>query len=85
MAFDDLVNLAAIAAVEEAEEDALALPRVRFHLSEDPFNGLSDEGFVKVYRLSKDMVTDLIQLLEPHLIPPTRISALNAERKVSYV
>lgn len=69
-------------AIEEAEILANIEDRV-YHPFSNPFNKLSDRQFVKLYRLTKPVATELIELLEPHLIPPFRASALSIPRKVS--
>lgn len=79
---DDLVHLNFINAIQEAEELADRPPRI-FYRFNNPFEEYSDRQFVKLYRLTKPVATDLINILEPHLAAPTRISALSIDRKVS--
>ena len=69
-------------ALEDAEILA-NLPGRRFYPYIDPFEELSDRKFVKLYRLTKPVAEELINILEPHMRAPTRISALSIPRKVS--
>lgn len=55
----------------------------RFNQFINPLEYYSDEQFVKLYRLAKPVALDLIRILEPHLIAPSRRSALSMPRKVS--
>lgn len=59
MAVNDLVNLAAIEALEQAEILAERPPRRRLVWS-DPFEDLSNLQFKKLYRLTKPMVHELV-------------------------
>ncbi|XP_024878548.1 putative nuclease HARBI1, partial [Temnothorax curvispinosus] len=56
--------------------------RRRFHIREDPFE-LSNKEFVQLFRLNKAAATKLIEIVEPHLAPQTRISAINLTTKVT--
>ncbi|KAL5243873.1 hypothetical protein ACI65C_011283 [Semiaphis heraclei] len=47
----------------------------------DPFK-LSDQLFIKNFRLTKDIVKDLIILLSPHLLNPFRSSAIDLNTKI---
>lgn len=72
---EEIIQLNALAAVEEAEILA-DQPRRIFRGREDSFD-LSDRQFVKIYRLRKDLCRDVINMVEPFLNPPTRSTALN--------
>lgn len=65
---------------ENAEEEA-GVPRLLLNRM-DPFD-LSDQKFVKLFRLTKHVATQLIELVSPHLRNPSRRSALSIEVKVS--
>nr|CAI5829502.1 unnamed protein product [Callosobruchus analis]CAI5831382.1 unnamed protein product [Callosobruchus analis] len=80
MAVNDLINLGAIEALEQAE--LLASRPVRQIPSwSDPYE-LSDNAFIKLYRLTKPMTENLIDILTPHIPAPTTISGLSVARKV---
>lgn len=55
----------------------------RFLVKQNPFEQLSDARFTKMFRLTKPLVRELIELLTPLLVQPSRRSALTAETKVS--
>lgn len=48
---------------------------------DDPFE-LPNRKFVQLYRLSKTAVRYLIDIVEPHMTPQTRISAISPTTKV---
>ncbi|XP_050311001.1 putative nuclease HARBI1 isoform X2 [Anthonomus grandis grandis] len=76
-----LVQRNVVDALEEAE--TLADRRNRMYCSFlDPFEMYSDAQFIKLYRLSKPLTMELIDLLEPHLTAPSRKSALCIPRKI---
>lgn len=62
---------------EEQEER----PIRKFYRRENPFD-LTDNKFIKLFRLSKDLVRNLIMLLTPFIQAPTRTSSLSVELKV---
>lgn len=66
----------------EEGEDAVANPDA-FEIFEErnPFEYLSEEQFVKSFRLTKELVTEVINLVTPY-IPNARTSALTVEKKV---
>lgn len=72
----DMMNL-----VENLMEDNNEGPR--FHTREDPFE-LSERQFISNFRLSKEQVNSLIDLVDDHLGEPGRSSALSAKTQVSY-
>lgn len=82
--FDEFLNLIAIMDVEEAEVLA-DQPRRIFHVRDDPFETLSDINFTREYRLTKNMVEELINILEPIMVAGTRTSALGVKEKVEYI
>lgn len=47
----------------------------------DPFL-LSDQKFIKLFRLTKEVTNELIDILTPFLQPPSRRSALSVKTKV---
>ncbi|KAJ8917020.1 hypothetical protein NQ315_012938 [Exocentrus adspersus] len=73
---DDLAHLAIIGALEEAEIDNL-IPRRLFHVRDNPFETLNDAKFIKTFRLSKPMVLDLCNIVEPFIAAPSRTSSLD--------
>lgn len=58
-------------------------PNRLFHLRDDPFVSLSDHDYVREYRLTKEMVEELITTLQPIMIRESRKSALSVKVKVS--
>lgn len=80
MANDDIINIMAMSNLEEAEILA-SQPDRQFHIRDDPFN-LSDNAFVREYRLSKVMVNKLIDYLQPLMVIPTRSLALDVKVNV---
>lgn len=56
--------------------------RMRFR-RENPFEILSDCLFKKLFRLTKPLVRFLVDILDPFLEAPTRISALDKPTKVT--
>lgn len=56
--------------------------RFGYAVTENPFTDLSDYKFIKSYRLSKEMAQNLIDIVEPFMVQPSRISALSTEKKV---
>lgn len=75
-ALDDLIHLAAIDALEQAEVLAENDHGRQFHAYDNPFEDLSDDKFVKLYRLTKPMTEGLVDLVEPFIEAPTRVSDL---------
>jgi len=80
MDLDDIIlNMQIINALENAE---IAEQRRRiFNIRDDSFE-LDSELFIKLFRLNKTGLSYIIDLVEPHLIPHTRISAINSTTKV---
>lgn len=79
--FDEYLNLIAIMDLEEAEVLENQPNRV-FHVHDNPFISLSDDLFIREYRLSKGMVEELINILELLIPAETRKSALGVKTKV---
>ncbi|KAG5900538.1 hypothetical protein JTB14_022845 [Gonioctena quinquepunctata] len=52
----------------------------RFRL--DPFDHLSDNMFIRLFRLNKQLVRDVIEMLNPFLTPPRRLHDLDKQTKV---
>lgn len=66
--------------VAEDMEQGPALPR--YHTKVDAFR-LTDEQFIKNFRLPKYLVRQLIELVSPHMPEASRNSAIRVEAKVS--
>lgn len=79
--FNGLANVAAIEVLEEAEILARGHRRHR-RLIVDPFEELTDSQFIKMYRLSKPMVEEVVHLVEPYIDPPLTVSGLSVTTKV---
>ncbi|KAK4882619.1 hypothetical protein RN001_005938 [Aquatica leii] len=77
----EMLQIAAIADLEEAEQD-YQIPRRQFLNSNDPFECLSDKQFIREYRLTKPMVVELIHLLTPLMTPASSSTALDVPKKV---
>lgn len=78
--YDELVRLAAIADIEIAEQN-LVIDNHRFRTRENAFQ-LSDREFVRIFRLSKMLTNNLIEIVEPYIRPQSRVSALDITTKV---
>lgn len=48
----------------------------------DPFQ-LTDRKFLQIFRLSKNMVNDVVEMVSPFINPQSRASALSVTTKVS--
>lgn len=81
MNFNDQINLNGLGALEDAEVLFNRRGR-RFRPWVDPFEDMGDEEFRKTYRFTKDLTENLVDTLTPHMVVPTRTSALSVERKV---
>jgi len=82
--FNDMAMLFATNNVEEHENHNIYHERQTRNKDNvpDPFT-LSDRLFVKNFRLLKDVVKELIDLLRPHIVSNNRSSAINLNNKVS--
>lgn len=78
---DELAQLDALQNLEAAEVLARR-PGRRFTPRRDPFQYLSESAFIKVFRLSKAVTRELLEMLDPFLEPPSRSSALYKQTKV---
>lgn len=75
----DLINQAVVInELEAAEIAAERNPRRIFH---DPFD-LSNKKFMKIFRLSKNLVNEFIDDVQPFMQQPSRKSSLSIQRKV---
>jgi len=79
MDLDDVIINAPIMGVLENME--IPQRRRRFNIREDPFE-LSNRQFIQLFRLNK-AVRNLIEIVEPYLIPHRRISAIDSTTKVN--
>lgn len=77
---DSIAILAAIRNLEDAEYREMDYNR-RFFDKYDPFE-LSDKTFVRLFRLNKVMVDELVDRLDPFLVQQSRSSALDSVTKV---
>lgn len=77
---DAVAILTAIRNLEEAEYRQMDYNR-RFFEKYDPFE-LSDRTFVRLFRMNKSMVDELVDRLDPFLVQPSRASALDSVTKV---
>lgn len=68
--------------IEEAEVNANR-PRRQFLRNADPLNALSDREFIKLFRLSKELATHLVEILDAFLTPSTRTSSLSKLNRVN--
>lgn len=80
---NDLVQLNVLNAIEEAELLANR-PLRRVHAFIDPFEYYSSNQFLKIYRLTKPLAAEPIDLLEPHMVHPVRLSGLLVDRMVRF-
>ncbi|CAG9763560.1 unnamed protein product [Ceutorhynchus assimilis] len=80
---EDIAYVNAVENVEEAELLANRGPP-RHYVPHNPFEE-SDDQFVQIYRLTKNSVNELIDIIRPFMVEPNRVSALNIERKVGVV
>lgn len=79
--FDDLAYIYAMNMINE-HEMAIHNPRRGFSVKYDPFTQC-ERIFLKNYRLSKDLVRQLIFMVTPYIDPPSRSSSINIPIKVS--
>ena len=80
----DFVNLfdLPIIFMERRQQRQLYRNRI-FRDQTNPFD-LSDRYFIKLFRLNKDCVAEIIENLRNHLPPFTRATSLSPENRVSY-
>lgn len=80
--FDEMAMLFAIDNVYEYEF-AISVRQIRKKETiSDPFD-ISDRPFIKNFRLTKDLVKYLVELLEPYIDSKSRQSAIDLNTKVS--
>jgi len=81
--FQEIAMLFAINNIEEHENNICNERRTRnTEYITDPFT-LSDQLFIKNFRLTKNVVRYLIDLLKPHIKSNRRSSAIDLNTKVS--
>lgn len=76
---ENLIHLFAIRNLENAE--LRNRPNHR-HNPQDPFGELNEKQFVKLFRLSKDLVQYLVECLSPYIRSPLRATDLDVLTKV---
>lgn len=77
---------ALLIAIENLEnQEHYQRPRERRGIHKNAFRFLSDRKFIKTFRLSKELVRELITLLEPFVVQGHRSNSLTLEEKVSHV
>lgn len=69
--------------LQEDLEDAVEQMEIRRDVlpQRDPFL-LSDQKFIKLFRVSKDLCQEIVEMLTPYIVAPTRTSALTVSTKV---
>jgi len=80
--FDEMAMLFAIDNIEEHERAMNVRQIRRKETISDPFD-TSDRLFIKNFRLTKDLVKYLIELLRPFIVSKSRLSAIDLDTKVS--
>lgn len=83
--FNNMINLAGLAALEEAEILGNRPRRRRIQQLRNPFEEFSDIEFIRHYRLTKQLTQELIHLVEPYIDAPIRSYGLTVARKVIYL
>lgn len=78
--FDEIAMVAIAEIVDEAA-GAVAQRRRPFYNRIDAFQ-LQDKQFVRMFRLTKELVREVIELVSPYMQEGTRESAINIETKV---
>lgn len=83
---DIIINVPIINALQNAEiveerRDRNIRYNYRICDQDDPFE-LPNKKFVQLYRLSKAAARYVIDIVEPHMTPQTRISAISPTTKV---
>ncbi|KAJ8913365.1 hypothetical protein NQ315_008755 [Exocentrus adspersus] len=81
---EELIGIQGIQNVEIAEilNNRQGNRRANLNRRQDPFEILNERMFIKVFRLSKQLVRDLLQILDPYIQGPSRDSALDKQAKV---
>lgn len=77
---DEIVNLMFLENLEHEEnQQNIRIPRN----PRSAFDNMSEEAFIKTFRLTKDLVNNLINILEPFIRPKRRPTDLDIRSKVS--
>lgn len=79
---DEMAMLFAIENIEQHERYIHVRQSRNQETITDPFT-YSDRLFIKNYRLTKELVTNLIELIRPHIVSKRRSSAIDLKTKVS--
>lgn len=79
---DELMNVLAIRNLEIAEQQNRPNNQ---HNPRDPFIELNHVQFIKVFRLTKDLVLYLIECLEPYIRPALRITDFRHHYEGTYL
>ncbi|KAJ8913907.1 hypothetical protein NQ315_005704 [Exocentrus adspersus] len=81
---EELIGIQGIQNVEIAEilNNRQGNRRANLNRRQDPFEILNERMFIKVFRFSKQLVRDLLQILDPYIQGPSRDSALDKQAKV---
>lgn len=80
--FDDIAMLAIAEVVDDAAA-VVAEQRRPFYPRIDAFQ-LGDIQFIRMFRLTKELVREVIRLVSPYIEEGSRESAINIETKVNY-
>lgn len=78
---EELMNVLAIRNLENAEQRNNRPHNQRN--PRNPFEELNEKQFIKMFRLSKDLVLHLVESLEPYIQPAQRATDLDITTKVS--
>lgn len=81
MDIEDLVAVQIMNDLEDAEEQLENAVERRILVKTDAFT-LTDEQFISLFRLPKQLVEYVITILTPLLVNPNRASALTVQTKV---
>ncbi|XP_060858749.1 putative nuclease HARBI1 [Metopolophium dirhodum] len=79
--FDEMAMLFAIDNIEEHERAMNVRQTRKNEIISDPFD-TSDRLFIKNFRLTKDLVKYLIELLRPYIVSKSRLSAIDLNTKI---
>lgn len=78
------IAMIAIAEVVDDAAGAVAEQRRPFYPRINAFE-LGDRQFIRMFRLSKELVREVIRLVSPYIEEGSRESAITIETKVSYL
>lgn len=79
---NNLMNLEAVRLLEEVE--IRARERRVFNARKDPFQ-LADKEFIRLYRINKRIMENVIDIVSEFIDAPRRISALEATTQVKKI